>query len=159
MADGTNTHNRVAANFVGAMFGRLRGSGCGAFGSDVKVRIPRRTHTRFYYPDGTVVCDSNGPGDTFQDRPVVVLEVLSPSTRRLDEGEKLEAYLDLSSVRVVLLAEPDRVEVTAYRRSERTGGVDPERYLSIGETVPLPEVNAELPLADLYDGVELRASS
>ena len=153
MAGATNNHNRVARNFVGTLFGRLRGGSCEVFGSDVKVRIQTSGKKRFYYPDATVVCEPNGPGDTFQDRPVVVLEVFSPATRRLDEGEKLEAYLVLPSVRVVLLVDPDRYEVTVYRREGSSGSFTAEFYTDAAAVIALPEILTELSLADLYERV------
>jgi len=87
LAGARNIHNRVATNWALAVGQRLRGKPCEPFNSDTKVRIEFPTHTRFYYPDGMVVCEPNPADDTFQDRPVVIAEVVSESTRRIDENE------------------------------------------------------------------------
>ena len=88
MAGATNVHDTIATNAVVELASFARNAGCRAFNSDVKVRIPLLTHTRFYYPDALLTCYPNPPMDTFQDRPLIVIEVLSQSTRRLDGGEK-----------------------------------------------------------------------
>lgn len=90
MAGASNVHNLIATNTSTALGYRLRGGRCRAYNSDTKVRIRLPQQIRFYYPDVSV-CRSNPPSDSFQDEPVVLVEVLSSQTRRLDEGEKKDA--------------------------------------------------------------------
>ena len=59
MAGATNQHNTIAGNAFALLHGQLRGKSCQPFNSDTKVRIEFPDHTRFYYPDAMVVCDSN----------------------------------------------------------------------------------------------------
>jgi len=110
------------------------------------------TQVRFYYPDTSVICVPNPPTDSFQDQPTLVAEVLSRKTRRIDEGEKKDAYLTIPSLSVLLLIEQDLPMVTLYRRTEQ--GFVHEVYSNLAATLPLDEVGTELPLADIYDGVE-----
>ena len=156
MAGGRNVHHRIASNFQGLMHHRLRGKPYESFNSDTKVRIRFPTHTRFYYPDGMVVCEPNPADDTFQDRPAVIAEVLSDSTRRLDEGEKRDAYLTIPSLKAYLLIDPDRPRVLVYRRGER--GFEPELRDGLDAVIPLPEVDIELPLTELYERVDFAAA-
>src|SRR5438067_372495 len=79
-------HNLIATNILGSLHARLRGQKCRAFNSDMKIRILFPTHTRFYYPDASVICQSGAPTESFQEAPTVVVEVLSARTRRIDEG-------------------------------------------------------------------------
>ena len=88
MSGGRNVHSQVATNATAALWSRLRGQPCRAFNSDTKIRIRLPGHTRFYYPDVAVVGPPNPPQDVYQDEPVVIVEVLSDSTRRTDMGEK-----------------------------------------------------------------------
>ncbi len=156
MAGARNQHNLVCMNFYISVGSRLRGKPCQATTSDVKVRIRNSNDTRFYYPDAMVVCEPNPPGEVYHDRPVVIAEVLSASTRRIDEGEKLQAYLAIESVKTVLLIEPDRPSVTVYRRrADGTPGFDAEAYGKLQASIPLPEVDASLPLHELYERVDL----
>ena len=153
MAGATIRHNNIAGNFFGLLYGLLRGKNCQPFNSDTKVRIEFPDHTRFYYPDTMVVCQSNPDSDHFQNQPVVIIEVLSDSTRRTDIGEKRDAYLTISSLKVLLFVEPDAPSVTLYRRLPE-GGFAIERHTGIAATIPLPEIEAALALADLYERVE-----
>lgn len=153
MAGATVGHNRVAVNFGLALGSRLRGQACETFNSDTKVRIRFGDHVRFYYPDGLVVCDSNSDEDSYQDQPVVIVEVLSESTRRTDLGEKRDAYLAIPSLKVLLLIESGLPWVQAERR-DGAGEFAAEWYQNLEETIPLPEVGAELPMAELYDRME-----
>ncbi len=120
-AGAKNRHNMIAGNGFGILFGLLRGKFCQPFNSDTKVRIEFPDHTRFYYPDGMVVRQGNPEGDHFQNQPVVVIEVLSDSTRRTDMGEKRDAYLTIPSLKVLLLVETNKAEVVAYRRKPEGG--------------------------------------
>jgi Uma2 family endonuclease len=151
MSGARNTHGIIGVNFLGSLVQRLKGKTCCAFSSDTKIRIRLPEETRFYYPDASVVRRQNSPQESFQDEPVVVVEVLSKSTRRYDEGEKRQAYLTIPSLSVYVLVEQDAAEIVVYRRSE-TGFVR-EVYVGLGIVVPLPEIETELPLADVYDRV------
>lgn len=157
MAGATVRHNRIAMNAGALLFNHVRGHPCEAFNSDMKVRIERADHTRFYYPDAMVVCDSNPPDDRFQDRPVIIVEVLSDSTRRTDLGEKLDAYLAIPSLKAVLFIESGSSFVLVYRRRPE-GGFAAEEHSGTETVIPLPEIEAELPLAELYDRIEFPAS-
>ena len=152
MAGARNLHNLIASNVLGFLHARLHGGRCRAWNPDTKIRVRLPTHTRFYYPDASVVCRPNSPDDSFQDDPAVIVEVLSQKTRRIDGGEKLEAYLTISSLSVYLLVEQEEAVVVAYRRTDQ--GFVREVYAELSAVIPLPEIGIELPLAEIYDGVE-----
>ena len=153
MAGASNRHNKIAVNTLLTLGSSLRGKPCRPFNSDTKVRIQLFNHTRFYYPDAMVVCDQNRDDEQWQDRPVVIVEVLSESTRRTDLAEKREAYLTIPSLMVLIFAETDEAALTVYRR-QADGGFAREDYAGLDAWVPLPEIESALPLAELYEGVE-----
>lgn len=157
MAGGRTVHNRVAGAFFGAMYAQLRGKPCEPFNSDMKVRVRFPTHTRFYYPDAMVVCEPNPPNAPYQDRPAVIAEVISASTRRIDEGEKQEAYLTIPSLTAYLLIETDSPRVVVLRRTEMKAEFVAEAYEGLAAIIPLQEIGAELRLVDLYARVEFGA--
>lgn len=157
MAGARNVHNSIAGAFLGILHGELRGKACEPFNSDTKVRVRMPTHTRFYYPDGMVVCESNPGGDTFQDRPVVIAEVISEATRRIDEGEKREAYLTIPTLASYLLIESDRARVVVHERSD--SGFVPHLYEGFDAVIPLGAIKAELALADLYERIDFTAAA
>ncbi len=152
MAGAGNQHNRIATNVVSTLHRRLRGYPCEAFNSDTKVRIRLASQIRYYYPDASVVCRPNPPEDSFHDEPVLVVEVLSPSTRRVDMTEKQEAYLAIPSLLVYLLVEQDSALATLYRRT--SCGFVAGVFSGLDAIVPLPEIGIDLPLADVFERVE-----
>jgi len=151
MAGARNLHNRIATNTLTALEGRLRGQCCQPFNSDTKIRIRMPTQTRFYYPDASVVCRPNPDHESFQDEPALIAEVLSKKTRRIDEGEKKDAYLTIPSLGIYLLIEQQAPLVTVYRRTD--AGFVREVYEELN-AVPLGGIETQLPLAEIYAGVE-----
>lgn len=152
MADVSNSQSIIAGNILGTLQTQLRGKPCRAFSSNTKVRVRLPTQTRFYYPDASVVRHQNGPHDYHQDAPVVIVEVLSRSTRRTDTGEKKDAYLTIPTLSVYLLVEHEEPAIVAYRRTN--DGFVREIYEGHDAVIPLPEIGVELALADIYDDVE-----
>lgn len=152
MAGATNRHNEIALSFAATFRSVLRGKPCSAFNSDTKVRIDLGNHIRFYYPDAMVVYQKNKNSDHWQDRPVVVVEVLSESTRRIDLTEKREAYFAIPTLRVLIFAEPDQPALVVHRRDGE--GFAREEHTGLDAVVPLPEIESALPLAEVYEGIE-----
>ena len=152
MAGARNVHNIIATNVLAALHARLRGRPCRPFNSDTKIRIRLPTHVRFYYPDASVTCRPNPPTDSFQDGPAVVVEVLSRRTRRIDEGEKKDAYLTIPSLSVYALVEQETAAVVAFRRT--ADGFVREVHRGMEAVLPLGKIGADLPLAEICEGVE-----
>jgi Uma2 family endonuclease len=152
MAGARNAHTVIASSTLIAVGSRLRGGRCRALNSDTKIRVRLATHIRFYYPDVSVICRPNPPTDSFQDEPAVLFEVLSRRTRRIDEGEKKDAYQTIPSLSVYVLIEQETAAVIAFRRTE-TGFVR-EVYEGLDAVLPLGEIGIELPLAEVYEAVE-----
>lgn len=153
MVGATNAHNLIATNITGLLHAQLRGKACRVFNADAKVRVRLPSGTRFYYPDASVVCRPNQPGDSFNDAPVLIVEVLSESTRRIDEHEKREAYASIDTLLVYVLLEQDAAAAVVYRRGD--AGFAREIVLGREAIIPLAEVGCELWLADVYANVAL----
>jgi Uma2 family endonuclease len=152
MAGARNMHNLIASNTLGTLHGRLRGHRCRPYNSDTKIRIRLPTQFRFYYPDTSVICRPNPQTDSFQDEPTVIVEVVSRKTRRIDEGEKREAYTTIPSLRAFLIVEQETAAVVVFRRTEQE--FVREVYTGLDAVIPLNEIDTELPLAEIYDGVD-----
>lgn len=155
MAGGSVQHSRIASNATVSLGMQLRGQRFQVFNSDIKIRVRMSQGTRFYYPDMSVVCQPNADTDSFHDAPVVIVEVVSESTRRTDQYEKCEAYLTIPSLCVYVLVEQSSAAAHVYRRNDT--GFDHEVYRGINAVIPLPEIKCELPLKDLYQNVEFEA--
>ena len=152
MAGAKNIHNEIVGNVFLAIGVRLRGKKCRPYNSDTKVRVRMPNQLRFYYPDVQVVCEPNHKDDSFQDRPVVIVEVLSPSTSRVDEGEKLDAYQTIRSLQVYIIVDSTHARVIVYRRTENVFAR--EVYHGLEGAIQLDCIGIELPLAEIYERTE-----
>jgi Uma2 family endonuclease len=152
MSGAQNTHNVIAGNIFGSLWNRLRSNRCKPFNSDTKIRIRLPTQVRFYYPDVSISCQPNPGKESFQDHPIAIFEVLSRGTRRIDDGEKKDAYLTIPSLCVYALVEQDTPAVVLFRRTPQ--GFVREVYADLSSSIPLPEIKIELPLAEVYEGVQ-----
>ncbi|BCX18715.1 MAG: hypothetical protein KatS3mg117_2397 [Geminicoccaceae bacterium] len=151
MAGGTLGHDQIGANIIGELRNRLRGGRCRVQGSNLKVVSPRGD---VMYPDAFVRCGPGDPRATHVDDPVLVVEVLSPSTALHDLTRKRLAYQSIPSLKVVLWVHPDRMRVDLMRRRD-PGWVDEEPAEGPQGVVVLPELGIELPLSEIYEGVSL----
>lgn len=152
MSGGTLNHQRVAGNFFHLAKSGLAGKPCFPTGSDFKLLVPvGRGEEAFYYPDGMIICVPVPGSALFSDSPSVILEVLSPTTRRIDEVQKLRDYLTIPTLRTYILAEPDTPFITLHRRD---GADFRQETLSGPEAVlDLPEAGLAMTLAGIYEDV------
>lgn len=153
MAGGKSRHNRIVGNVFAALHAGLRDKPCEPFNSDMKVQAHLQGAERFYYPDVSVTCTPVPDDATYHTEPAVVVEVISESTRRIDEGEKKDAYLNIPSLRAYVLVEQESPLVTVYRRGA-SGGFERETYTKMDEVIALLEIETQLQLADVYQRVE-----
>jgi Uma2 family endonuclease len=145
-------HNVVAGNCFLSLGNQLKGSPCRPYNSDTKLRIDQGKSKRYYYPDVQVVCRSNEPTSVFQDQPVLIIEVLSPSTRNYDLNEKLEAYLQIPSLECYIVLEQHQPIATVFRKTN--DGFSRQLVQGTDSIIDLPFFNGSLSLADVYEGVE-----
>lgn len=151
MAGAGNLHNDIAINVTSTLHAKLKGKPCRPCNSDTKIRVRLPSQVRYYYPDASIVCRPNPAEDSFQDEPVVIVEVLSPSTRRVDLTEKKDAYLTIPSLMAYLLVEQNQAAAELFRRTSQ--GFVSELYRGLDAVVRLPEVGIELSLADVYERI------
>ena len=152
MAGAKIVHNRIGSRVLGSLYQQLASSRYEAFNSDTKVRIRAERRTFFYYPDAMVVCESNPDDDTFQDQPVVIVEVISESTRRLDEGEKRVNYLSIPSLDTYILLEQNRRAARVFQRTENQ--FTESIYSDPDSVIPIPAINAQLQFSEIYAGIQ-----
>lgn len=152
MSGGTLNHQRIAGNFLRFSGNQLTGRSCFPSSMGFKLRIPLGSGDEaFYYPDGMIICVPVAGDALYTDSPSVILEVLSPSTRRNDEIQKLRDYLTIPTLQTYILAETDAPFLTIFRRTE--SGFRSETLSGTDAILSLTEVGISLPLAELYEGV------
>lgn len=155
MTGATLRHNRIAMNCGYRLMRALDGQQCQPFNSDTKLRVRIGASARFYYPDLQVVCDSNPPTSVYQDLPVLIIEVLSPSTRSYDLDEKMNAYLQIPCLQCYIALEQHQPIAVVMRRSD--AGFLRQVVEGVEGNIPLPFLGCELAMRELYDGIEFTA--
>jgi Uma2 family endonuclease len=151
MVGGTRNHGRIAQNIYSAIRTRLRGGPCEVLGQDAGIAT---IGDAVRYPDALVTC-SRGPGtDRVIPGVVVVFEVLSPTSGRTDRIEKLREYRAVPSILRYVIVEYAGVGVMVF---ERANGDDDwtATALAADEILRMPEIGIAVPVAELYEGVDL----
>jgi Uma2 family endonuclease len=149
MSGGSANHSLLAGAILALLRPQLR-PGCRVFSSDLRVKIP--VANLYTYPDCQVICGD--PAITEGDNalnPLLLAEVLSPSTEAYDRGKKFELYRTIPSFREYLLIHQDRLHVEHYSRQEDGSWVLRE-YSGRETTLEIARLDAHISMADLYDG-------
>ncbi|MFM2317555.1 MAG: hypothetical protein RLZZ215_176 [Pseudomonadota bacterium] len=148
MAGAKINHNIITTNLSALLWVSLRGQPCFPVASDLLIKT---SHDRFRYPDVVVVCNDDPSQDDYvRERPILVVEVISESTRRTDKTDKRLEYIALPSLLEYVLVEQEIAEVTVYRRST---GWQPSYYY-LGETITLESIATTLQVEDIYERVD-----
>jgi Uma2 family endonuclease len=152
MAGADARHDTIVFNVLLGLGNRLRGKPCRPFTADTAIRIPVGN---IRYPDASVDCGKRADRDMTATAPTVVFEVASPSTRAFDREDKLAEYQSVATMRHIVLIDTEEPEARLYSRGpddfwtvDRIDGVD--------ASIPLPAIDVDLPLIEIYDGVEFR---
>jgi Uma2 family endonuclease len=157
MAGGSEPHSLSASNLLVALAMGLRGKPCRVYGSDLQVKP--RNDTRYSYPDVSVVCedpeyDPNVSGRRAINNPILIVEVLSPSTEGYDRGIKFERYRKIESLQEYVIVDSRRPLVQSIYRDGK-GGWSIAFANGLDETVVFRSVGVEVPMREIYRNVEL----
>ncbi len=161
MAGASRAHNLITGNIFGELRTQLRSSGCETYANEMRVSTP--TTTSYFYPEVVVVCEEPRFEDDVFDillNPIILVEVLSPSTEVYDRREKFAHYRQLPSLQEYVLVAQDKVLVEHYRRQENQGNASIGRqdwiftdFQELEEILPLTSIQCELPLQEIYERV------
>ena len=156
MPGGTIYHNLIAGNAITALNNALRKLPQKYFvmGSDMKVFIPQKKQIR--YPDALVICEKIETVEGRKDviiNPLVIIEVLSDSTRKFDKTGKFELYQRIPSLKEYILIEQTYPEVTGFYREEKTLWRTQE-VNNINEQFVFRALGIKIDLEEIYEGVE-----
>jgi Uma2 family endonuclease len=153
MAGAGERHNRIALNVAFQLRSAARGTPCGVYVSDMKLRVAHAA--AYYYPDVMVSSEPASPETVFKEAPCFIAEVLSPSTATTDTREKLHAYRGIETLRYYVVVDSDRVSIAYHVRGDDGGwlaaSLDPGERLE----VLCGPVRAELTLAAIYEDTGL----
>ena len=155
MSGASSEHNLIIGDIFYGLYPELRRRGCLVYTSEMRVRPQPRES--YFYPDVVVVCgEPEFEDDVFDTllNPIVIVEVLSPSTEAYDRGEKFARYKHLVSLQEYLLVSQDKVWVEHYRRHGTQWVLS--HYRALADVLPLPSIGCELPLRDIYARVTVK---
>ncbi len=153
MSGASLAHNVIASNVFISAGQKLKGKNCRPFGSDLRVHIPK--NSLYTYPDISIVCgDVETTDDHFDTatNPLVIIEILSSSTRDYDKGGKFTLYRDIDSLQEYLLIDSEKIMVEKFIRNADNSWQLTE-YKSIEQSFWINSVNIELQLQDVYEDV------
>jgi Uma2 family endonuclease len=158
MSGGSMRHSYLAVNLLAELRAMLRSSECKAFNSDLRVRVSARMYA---YPDVSVVCGKPLLADDHQDvllNPVIIVEVLSPSTEQYDRGMKFQLYRTIESLREYILVdqdvEQDKVLIEQYIRQDANTWTLHD-HPTLEDELKMDSIGVSLPLRLIYDRVDL----
>jgi Uma2 family endonuclease len=155
MGGGTLSHDILQNNLAEILPAQLRPAGCRAFGPDYAVRLTAEGNkdTRYYYPDKIISCDATDWRSTWMERPGVIFEILSGSTRQVDGREKRAAYLKLPSLQAYIRIEQDEpLVIVEFRTGE---GWHQALVQGLDAVISLEKPAIRIPMAELYRDVPL----
>ena len=119
MAGARPRHILIVTNLIVSFYKQLDESGCKVYSNDLRVGDP--SQRRYYYPDLAIVCGpeefEEGSDDVLVN-PVVLVEVLSPLTERIDRDLKVQRYQLIDSLREYVLVSTQRRRIEVYRRGD-----------------------------------------
>ncbi|MBS1587101.1 MAG: Uma2 family endonuclease [Bacteroidetes bacterium] len=147
-------HNIITRNLFGALLAQLKGKACQPFGSDLRIHIPQ--NTLFTYPDISIFCGevetlNNDEYDALN--PTIIIEVLSPSTKCYDRGDKFKLYRDISTLKEYILVDSQTGSTEAFKINGQ-GHWELREYKDLGDTLSLGAVQINIDLADIYQSVK-----
>jgi Uma2 family endonuclease len=147
MAGAKARHDRIVVNGLSLLRQLLRGGPCRPYSADFAVRVSANSVRR---PDVIVDCGKVEDEQLTSTKPVVVIEVLSRSTRSYDLLRKLGEYQAIESLQHILYVEPDTVAAILHTRG--TGAEWSSRHLIGPDTeIPLPALGITLTLSEFYE--------
>ena len=155
MSGATVRHNRIVGNVFVCLSLAARAGPCDVFVNDMRLEVAR---DRYYYPDVAIVCTPVAESDIVARKPCVVVEVTSPSTARIDRGEKLDAYRSISTLQAYLIVDHRRRRVERHWRNTLGSDWKREEILSDGR-VRVPCLDVDITLDEIYARVELPSVS
>jgi Uma2 family endonuclease len=145
------SHNIIAGNTFGSLMYKLKGKSCRPFNSDQRIHIEK--NTLFTYPDISIICGdiitlNNDEWNILN--PTVIIEVLSPSTKNYDRGEKFRLYRDIATLKEYILIDSTSINIESFYINEH-GNWELKEYKSIDETLNLQSVQVSLDLKEIYE--------
>lgn len=149
-AGGKRAHQRISGDLYAALHNRLLETNCEVFNGDQAVKMGRTKN--YVFPDASVSCGQAEFQEDYIDvllNPVVVFEVLSPSTAKYDLTKKARLYQMIDSLRAIIYIDQDEALITILQRGQDSWA-GPNYVLGLEAELPLSVLDTMIPLAEIY---------
>jgi Uma2 family endonuclease len=148
-------HVQIVGNLARELGNQLRERPCIVYSTDLRVCVDPRG--MYSYPDVVVVCGEPQFIDSQLDtlaNPVLIVEVLSETTKNFDRGEKFERYRSIPSFREYLLVAQDKIHVELFVKQENGMWLLSETN-SLSDDIELSSIGCRISLSEIYFKVPL----
>ena len=148
-------HNMISINLIGALLKELDGKPCRPYGSDMRIHIPE--NTLYTYPDISIICGDIIPGDDDEDsatQPIVIIEILSKSTKSYDRGDKFKLYREIPALKDYLLIDSEKAGIEAFSLNDELLW-ELREYKNLEGTLNIKSIAANIDLKDIYKDTKL----
>jgi Uma2 family endonuclease len=155
MSGASNKHVKIHSNLFIALGSLLRGKSCQPYGSDLRIHIPQ--NSLFTYPDLAIISNDLISSDIDEDsfiQPAIIFEILSPSTRQYDRGEKFRLYRAIPSLKEYILIDSESINIEYFGINEK-GFWELHEYKSINDQLALPSLSIAISIHEIYEGTKL----
>ena len=151
MSGASNNHIVIVGNLQTTLNVQLKDSDCLVMASDLRVKVDSKKTYR--YPDLTVVCDKpvmvGDENPKSLENPIVLFEVLSPSTASIDQIQKRDEYFEVPSLEEYLLVSQDAPRIAHYLRQPDDSWIY-RQVSGLGRSLDLPSIGCTLMLSEVY---------
>jgi Uncharacterized protein conserved in cyanobacteria len=142
MTGASESHNLLAINMLSELRNKLKNSPCRVFISDMKLKVAND----FFYPDVMVVCQHNNESEYYQQSPVIIVEVLSASTRKFDKTAKRLKYQNIPTLEEYVLIEQRIAEIEVFRKKDHWQS----SYYYLGDALTFESLGVTVLVEDIY---------
>ena len=149
-------HATIEVNLITKLNPKATERGCRIFPANLRLKVP--TVPTYRYPDLTIACGGAKfvkiGGLECLENPSLIVEVLSESTESYDRGEKFRLYKSIETFREYLLISQDTINISHFLK--HNGRFWLQSDYTAGEFLPVATLDFELPVDEIYQGVELK---
>lgn len=154
MAGASIRHGRIISNLMRELGNRLIDSPCEVFSTDLRLAVdPAGMYT---YPDVMVVCGDPVTLDMHRDtivNPVVIVEILSDSTKNYDRGQKFQYYRMLPSLKEYVTVAQDEIHLERHIRGSAGEWILTE-FEKLDDVVEFQSISVSLVLSEIYKRID-----
>jgi Uma2 family endonuclease len=156
MSGASWNHNVISVNIIASLKAKLTGRNCRPYGSDMRIHLPE--NSLFTYPDVTVGCDKPQFLDKEFDtllNPIVIMEVLSPSTSDYDSGRKFTLYRSIPTLKEYVLVSSMEYRLQQFTRTNESSWLMHEFVANDGN-LELSSLAISLPINEIFEGLDFK---